>query len=97
MGYESGSDVLNRHHSILVSDFEVRSSDYKKFWQQLERGEFFTGEFQRKKANGESIWIYGSYNPILDAEGKPYKVVKYAQVVKKNAQGVGERVTTPAL
>jgi PAS domain S-box-containing protein len=97
MGYDSSSDVLNRHHSIFVSDFEAKSSEYKKFWERLERGEFFTGEFQRKKANGESIWIYGSYNPILDADGKPYKVVKYAQVVSKDGQSKREKATVSAL
>jgi PAS domain S-box-containing protein len=96
MGYDKPSDVLNLHHSIFVSEFEVKSADYKKFWERLERGEFFTGEFQRKKANGQSIWIYGSYNPILDAEGKPYKVVKYAQVVNKNAQAVSGKAGVPA-
>jgi PAS domain S-box-containing protein len=97
MGYDSASEVLNRHHSIFVSEFEVKSSDYKKFWERLQRGEYFTGEFQRKKANGESIWINGSYNPILDAEGKPYKVVKYAQVVSRNSQTVSEKASSPAL
>jgi PAS domain S-box-containing protein len=97
MGYKDTADIINLHHSIFVSDFEVKSADYKKFWERLERGEFFTGEFQRKKADGQSIWIYGSYNPILDADGKPYKVVKYAQVVNKNAQRVNEKSSISAL
>jgi PAS domain S-box-containing protein len=93
MGYQEARDVVDQHHSIFVSDFEVKSPDYKKFWERLQRGEFFTGEFQRKKADGQGIWIYGSYNPILDADGVPYKVVKYASVVNKNGQGVQEKVT----
>ncbi|HEY0742915.1 MAG TPA: PAS domain S-box protein [Chryseosolibacter sp.] len=97
MGYDEAVDVLNRHHSIFISEFEARSSEYKRFWERLQRGEFFTGEFQRKKANGETIWIYGSYNPIVNADGKPYKVVKYAHVVNKNAQAVTTRSSVPAL
>ena len=27
---------------------------------------------------GKEIWIQASYNPILDNNGKPYKVVKFA-------------------
>ncbi|MBT1704432.1 PAS domain-containing protein [Chryseosolibacter indicus] len=88
MGYKNADEVLNKHHSIFVPDFEVQSREYKKFWERLESGEFFSGEFKRKKANGESIWIYGSYNPILSLEGRPYKVVKYAQIVRKSEQEI---------
>jgi hypothetical protein len=27
---------------------------------------------------GKEVWIQASYNPILDLNGKPFKVVKYA-------------------
>jgi methyl-accepting chemotaxis protein len=84
MGYSNVKDVVGHHHRIFVTESESKSPEYKKFWERLEKGEFFTGEFQRKKADGKDIWINGSYNPILDAAGVPYKVVKYASVINKS-------------
>ena len=35
-------------------------------------------EFKRIGKGGKEVWIQASYNPILDLNGKPFKVVKYA-------------------
>lgn len=83
MGYSSENEVVGKHHSIFVPSLEADSIDYRNFWNRLRNSEFFTGEFRRRKKNGEDIWIYGSYNPITNGEGKTYKVVKYAHVVNK--------------
>jgi methyl-accepting chemotaxis protein len=56
-----------------------RSSDeYRRFWEKLARGDYETAQYKRIGKGGKEVWIQGSYNPILDAGGKPYKVVKYA-------------------
>ena len=34
----------------------------------------------------KEVWIQGSYNPILDLNGKPYKVVKYATDVTRRVE-----------
>ena len=39
------------------------------------------GEFKRIGKGGREVWIQASYNPILDLNGKPFKVVKYASDV----------------
>ena len=58
---------------------ELRGSDeYKQFWADLNKGEYITGEYRRVAKDGSEIWIQGSYNPILDTNGSPFKVVKYA-------------------
>ena len=48
------------------------------FWQKLGRGEYETGEYKRLGKNGREVWIQASYNPILDLDGRPIKVVEYA-------------------
>ena len=48
------------------------------FWEKLGRGEFDAGQYKRIGKGGKEIWIQASYNPILDADGRPIKVVKYA-------------------
>ncbi len=54
------------------------ASAYREFWAALNRGEFQSGEYKRIGKGGREIWIQASYNPILDLNGKPFKVVKYA-------------------
>ena len=72
------SEALGQNHSIFV-DAKYRSSpDYKAFWDKLNRGEAITGQFERIGKNGKEVWLEASYNPILCAQGKPYKVVQYA-------------------
>lgn len=77
MGYSLG-EVKGRHHSIFVEAGERNSPDYQAFWKALNGGKHFTGEYKRLGKNGREVWIQASYNPILDLNGKPVKVVKYA-------------------
>ena len=77
MGYTL-DEVQGRHHSIFVEPEVQASAEYKDFWARLNRGEYTTGEYKRQAKGGREVWIQGSYNPIIDQDGKPFKVVKYA-------------------
>lgn len=77
LGY-SEAEILGKHHSMFAEPDYVRSDAYRQFWARLRRGEFDRGQYCRLGKGGREIWIEASYNPILDAEGRPYKVVKYA-------------------
>jgi methyl-accepting chemotaxis protein len=72
------SEVQGRHHSMFVETGERDGSAYREFWAKLNRGEYQTGEFKRVGKGGREVWIQASYNPIMDLNGKPFKVVKYA-------------------
>ena len=71
-------EIEGKHHSMFVEADFVQSAEYRFFWENLKRGEYQAGEFQRVGKQGNSIWIQASYNPIFDKKGEPYKVVKYA-------------------
>ncbi|MCC5979557.1 MAG: PAS domain S-box protein [Salinarimonas sp.] len=71
-------EIVGRHHRIFVDPDEAASRAYTEFWATLRRGEFRRGEFRRFRKDGNEIWIEASYNPILDASGKPLKIVKFA-------------------
>ncbi|MCC9605945.1 PAS domain-containing methyl-accepting chemotaxis protein [Blastopirellula sp. JC732] len=71
-------EIVGQHHRMFVEDDYARSRDYQDFWNRLNRGEYDSGEYKRIGKGGKEIWIQASYNPILDLNGKPYKVVKYA-------------------
>lgn len=91
MGYRS-DQIVGRHHSMFIEPSEAQSIEYRMFWEKLGRGEYDAGQYRRHGANGKLIWIQASYNPILDLNGKPYKVVKYAVDISEQ-KGIAERVT----
>ena len=77
LGY-SLDEIKGRHHSMFADAGYAASAEYRAFWAKLGRGEFDAGRYKRFGKGGKEVWIQASYNPILDTEGKPFKVVKYA-------------------
>jgi methyl-accepting chemotaxis protein len=77
VGY-SLEEVRGKHHSLFVDPVFARTTEYQQFWEKLGRGEYEAGEYRRIGKNGKEVWLQASYNPILDMNGKPFKVVKYA-------------------
>ena len=77
VGYTLG-EVKGHHHSMFVDAAERNSAEYRDFWANLNRGTYQAAEYKRIAKGGRGIWIQASYNPILDLNGKPFKVVKYA-------------------
>jgi methyl-accepting chemotaxis protein len=82
LGYSLG-EIKGKHHSMFVESADRDGAVYRAFWAALNRGEFQAGEFKRVGKGGKEVWIQASYNPILDLNGKPFKVVKYASDVTK--------------
>ena len=70
-------EIRGQHHRLFVEPGERDSSEYQRFWTLLGQGEFQAGQFRRIGKGGREIWLQASYNPIFDAGGKPFKVVKY--------------------
>jgi len=80
MGYTL-DEIKGQHHSLFAEPDFARSIEYKAFWEKLNRGEFESGEYKRLGKGGKEVWIQASYNPIMDLNGQPFKVVKYASDV----------------
>lgn len=77
MGYRL-DEVVGKHHSMFVEQADVDSAEYRSFWEQLNRGDFFARKFKRVAKSGKEIWIQASYNPLFDECGKPFRIVKVA-------------------
>jgi methyl-accepting chemotaxis protein len=77
LGY-SLQEVKGHHHSMFVEPGYRQSVEYKHFWEKLGRGEFDAAQYKRIGKGGKEVWIQASYNPIMDASGRPFKVVKFA-------------------
>jgi PAS domain S-box-containing protein len=69
-------EVKGKHHSMFVKDEYKKTLKYKRFWKDLKDGEFKSGEFERIDSKGNEVYINGNYNPILDKNGKCYKILK---------------------
>ncbi len=82
-------EVIGKNHSIFLSNEYRESHSYQEFWNALRRGEFQRGEFQRIGKLGREVWIEASYNPILDTDGKPVRVVKFAADVTERVRMQG--------
>ncbi len=77
VGY-SLAEVKGQHHSMFCEQSLKTSAEYAAFWAALKRGEYQAAQYKRLGKGGREIWIQASYNPILDASGRPVKVVKFA-------------------
>lgn len=77
VGY-SLKEVVNKHHRIFCTEEEKQSDEYRKFWAKLNEGHFIASRFKRINRSGDAIWLEASYNPIFDANGNLYKIVKFA-------------------
>jgi methyl-accepting chemotaxis protein len=93
MGY-TAQEVNGQHHSMFVEPGFKNSAEYRQFWERLNRGEYESAEYKRLGKDGKEVWIQASYNPIMDLNGKPFKVVKYATDVTeqklRNADYAGQ-------
>lgn len=93
LGYRL-DEIQGKHHSMFVEPGYQQSTEYRNFWSRLGRGEFDAGQYKRVGKNGKEIWIQASYNPILDSNNKPFKVIKYATDITvdtlRNAEYAGQ-------
>ncbi|MDR0227223.1 MAG: PAS domain S-box protein [Burkholderiaceae bacterium] len=69
-------EVVGHHHGMFCEPDYAHTPEHLQFWRRLADGEFQAGEFLRCGREGRRIWVQATYNPILDAHGRPYKIVK---------------------
>lgn len=79
-------EIKGRHHSFLVHPDESKSEAYANFWKTMQRGEYIAERCRRIGKNGKIVWLQATYNPILDPNGKPIKIVKYATDITAEKQ-----------
>lgn len=94
LGYRA-DEIVGKHHSMFCDPAYAQSAEYRQFWQKLRSGEYVAAEFQRFGKGGKEVWIQASYNPIMDASGRPVKVVKFATDIteRKRAEGIIDHLT----
>ncbi|MEH6443103.1 MAG: PAS domain S-box protein [Oceanospirillaceae bacterium] len=80
IGY-SLEEIIGKHHRIFCEESYASSDGYDEFWQKMNNGIFESGEYRRIRKNGRDVYIQATYNPILNLNNKPIKVLKIASDV----------------
>ena len=83
-------EVIGQHHRMFCDPDYARSSEYRSFWAKLGQGAFDGGMYKRRAKDGHDVWLRATYNPILDPDGRPYKIVKSAQDITETKERFAE-------
>jgi methyl-accepting chemotaxis protein len=77
-------EVKGRHHGMFVDETYRQGLEYRDFWAKLNRGETISAEAKRLGKGGHELWLQATYAPLLDLNGKPFKV--FATAIDVTAQ-----------
>lgn len=78
LGYKR-DELIGKHHSVVLPEYDRESDAFITFWDKLARGESMQGRYSRLHRSGKEVWIWGSYNAVLDFEGKTQRIINIAQ------------------
>lgn len=77
-------EIRNKHHRMFCfDDFYQQNPD---FWSQLATGEFRSGRFKRRHANGHILWLEATYNPVFNDNGEVVRIIKFASDITQRVE-----------
>lgn len=86
MVLESHRDqVLGKLHSDFAQ-VDRYSEEYKLFWATLKEGKIVSNTEMYKLFTGEEIWLQQTFTPIINNEGRVYKILNIAVNITENRQ-----------
>ena len=77
MGYGL-DEIQGRNHSRFCKKEYTRSQEYSDLWRELRSGRHYSARVECQRKDGSPIYLDATYNPVMDASGRPFKVVKIA-------------------
>ncbi|AZQ84168.1 PAS domain S-box protein [Colwellia sp. Arc7-635] len=77
-------NIKGKHHKIFCHDDFYQKNP--SFWQDLQQGQFKSGQFLRKDSHGKELWLEATYNPIFDENKHVVKVIKFATDITANVE-----------
>jgi PAS domain S-box-containing protein len=85
MGY-SGEELSGRTFECLMGE----DQNVTLMWANLGLGKFFSGEFRMKNKAGQSVWLNGTFNPIMIEGNTPEKIMMFAQFTSQEKEKLNE-------
>jgi len=76
-------EIKGRNHQLFLNSLMIDQESYKIFWDKLRQGEYWADEYKCVGNKGREVWVQGSYNPIFDENGIPYKITQFATDITK--------------
>ncbi len=85
--------LLGSHRDLVVgklhSEFaqvDPYSEEYKEFWASLREGNSISNIESYKLFSGKEIWLKQTFTPIINNEGKVYKILNIAVDITENRE-----------
>jgi methyl-accepting chemotaxis protein len=75
------AEILGKPYTVFLTPAEREGAEYRTLWEHMRAGQHEQGRFRRMGKNGREVWVRASFNPLLDQDGKPWKVVKFASEI----------------
>lgn len=75
--YES-QELIGNLHKILLTEEDANTPEYLNFWRNLRVGIAQSGEQKRIDKYGQVVWLWASYTPIKNREGRVTSIIKLA-------------------
>ncbi|MEO1654137.1 MAG: GAF domain-containing protein, partial [Bacteroidota bacterium] len=79
------ADLLNQHYSIIHGKTPNQDLLLAR-WDEVMRGHFIKGEFERNRKNGHPFWINEVMYPLYNSQGEIYKVCLVAYDISKQKE-----------
>jgi len=70
-------EVKGRHYGMFVDKEVAEAEIFTQFWASMQKGEVRQNDYRKRCKDGSHVWVNAIFNPVLDASGKPFKVVGY--------------------
>ena len=70
------SEIEGQHHSMLLFDEDVHTSEYARFWSEKSKGRGFEGVVRRRCKDGSELWLRAVYVPVRGLGNRVSRVVK---------------------
>ncbi len=82
LGYRE-VEVAGKNHDLFVIQKPEYKALQKRLFENLRNGDHQKGDYRFQTKKGDTVWLEGSFSPIKDANGNPYKVIAYLQDITK--------------
>jgi PAS domain S-box-containing protein len=84
-GYTLSDLAGQQYNRIMKDDPAVRM-----MWDNLREGKFFSGEFRLRDKDGKELWLSGTFNPIVTGNGRPDKIMMFAQFTTQEKEKIND-------
>ncbi|MBE1301000.1 MAG: PAS domain S-box protein [Alteromonadaceae bacterium] len=78
-------DVVGKSWQALIDPLGLNGFEQDKLWGKLCAGDFDTGEYRLLSSDRKTVWVQGTWNPIKDLNGHPYKIILYCNDISEQA------------